>query len=69
MVNLYKINYPISKENGVNIKKQHSPKYSVGGIRLKILSEISRYEHGGSNVNPLGYKERVLVDLYKELFG
>ena len=60
--------YPNDKPLEISIGRQQSPKYSVGGIRLKILAEISRYNHN-DNDNPLGYKKRALVDLYKELFG
>lgn len=60
--------YPVGKSLNIKIDKQMSPKYSVGGIRLKILAEISRYNHN-DNDNPLGYKKAALVDLYKELFG
>ncbi len=63
------MDYPHNKETKTSVDKQKSPKYSVGGIRLKILSEISRLDHGGADINPLGYKKAALIDLYKELFG
>lgn len=57
--------YPTTPE--IKVQLPITIKYSVGGIRIKILDKISYYEHNDDG--SMGYKKSALKELYDDLFG
>jgi len=46
-----------------------TPDYSVGGIKIKLLHDISRYQNAPNRDYRMAVAQSTLEDLYKELFG